>query len=208
MAKKQVDKYYLFLYCIKNKIAANRLIGYLYLYQMAGFNLNFKYKVTGSGMKSSDVTTYLNNLISKGLVEVKKGILSLIDKDNILDILESKYNICEDDKECLEDIRIFADSLDYDVLYFICITNLVMSDMLSKLGDNFLYKSDSKEQLQNIIRELCFEYSEEDFNVTLRIIRNIKERNFNTKFFKSLKIERKINDILENKDLYNTFVVN
>ena len=92
MAKRQVDKYYLFLYCIKNKIAANRLIGYLYLYQMAGFNLNFKYKVTGSGMKSSDVTTYLNTLISKGLVEVKKGILSA-NKGEAVKIIKQRFEI-------------------------------------------------------------------------------------------------------------------
>lgn len=200
MAKKQIDKYYSILSSVKDKLKANRLIAYLYLYQMAGFNVNFKYKVTGAGMKSNDATTYLNNLISKGLIIVKRGMLYLCDIENTLDL---KYNISEEDKEKFYKIKLLADKLDYDTLYFICITNLVLTDMLEKFGSDFLDNELYKRKLKQIISDLCFEYTDNHLDRTLELIENIKKHDFDTTSFKNFKIERVVDKKFSDKVVYN-----
>ncbi|MBQ8234773.1 MAG: hypothetical protein IJZ36_04235 [Bacilli bacterium] len=199
MAKKQIDKYYSILGSVQDKLKANRLIAYLYLYQMAGFNINFKYKVTGAGMKSTDATTYLNNLISKGLITVKRGMLYLCDSENTL---ETKYNISEEDNEIFEKIKVLADKLDYDVLYFVCITNLVLTDMLDKFGADFLENDLYKNKLKQIISNLCFEYTDNNLDRTLKLIEDIKTHNFDNTSFRNFKIERVVDEKFSDKVVY------
>ena len=96
-----------------------------------------------------------------------------------------------------------ADKLDYDTLYFICITNLVLTDMLEKFGSDFLDNELYKRKLKQIISDLCFEYTDNHLDRTLELIENIKKHDFDTTSFKNFKIERVVDAKFSDKVVYN-----
>ena len=65
------------------------------------------------------------------------------------------------------------DSLSDAELYLIVITDLLISDVRSKLGVNGLITQ--KEQIKSSVASLCKDYSEENFDDALKLLRLIRD---------------------------------
>lgn len=72
------DRLYSMLSCCNSDgVGLNRLVLCMYLYQVAGFDCGYVYKVTASGVRSQDVSRYADSLVDAGLLRYESHLLAV-----------------------------------------------------------------------------------------------------------------------------------
>ena len=133
------------LFCILNacykRNSICKLISNMYIYQLAGLSLNFKYKIPYKGISSQDLNKFITETITKGyLKEVNDG-LELTSLG--LSTLESFAGTIEE-FEFIDYIQDLCNKLSYDELNFLCITDFVISEVKEKYGVNGLISQENR----------------------------------------------------------------
>lgn len=151
-------------------LRSDRLVYYMYAFQQFGLDLRYRYRVKSSGIACRDIATALNTMIAHNKVVCRGGELTLTSEgylyyDNIV------LTLSEWDK--LFAVKHLLDSLSEEELFFVCVTDIVVNDMLKRSGVDGLRSG--RATIEGIIKNLSLEYSEDNFNTALKVMREIKE---------------------------------
>lgn len=163
------DRLFSLISCCEYEIESRRYVPYMYIYQMAGFEMGYSFRITSSGLKSRDCEGYLNEAMANGILSTSKKKLRLnLDSDSAL----MQYPLDFNEIELLEYIDSTINNLEYDDLLFLCITDIVMQDMISKVSYEGL--ADKRDEVEGILASLSTAFSKENFNNALSVISKIK----------------------------------
>lgn len=164
------DRLFCTLVSSEGGIKTGRITCYMYLFQLAGFELNFRYKVANYGVKSNDFNQYLSEAINQGVLNTNRGIINVT-----IDIEEAylKYPLGITDLNLIENIKSFLDALSDDDLTFLCLTDIIVSDTKKKVSVNKM--AEERTTIESVLKGLSPVFSEENFDTSLKVIRFIKE---------------------------------
>lgn len=140
-----------------------------YLYQLLGFNFDLRYKLTASGIECREVNDFLDLAISMNMVEIRDGVVYSTSSGSDY---YSAIGLFADEWEKVDNLRSLILGLTADEVYFIVLTDIVISDVVRKQGVEALVQNRS-----NIVRSLSAlstEYSDDNFNSAIKVIRYIK----------------------------------
>lgn len=162
------------LFCLlescSDGLESSKLIYYMYVFQLAGFDFKFKYRLTTSGMTCKQLNNYLSEVVNLDKVEISNGVVTLttlgrLYYDNVV------LTASEWDK--INYIKSVLDALNEEELLFVCITHIIVYDVLRDYGVDGLISQ--KEKIQQSLSVLSSEYSDDNFNTALKFIRKVKE---------------------------------
>lgn len=163
------------LFCILEScvdgLESSKLIYYMYVFQMAGFKFSFRYRINASGLACKQLNECLDSLVNDDKVKVIDGVVKLTKSgefyyDNVV------LTASEWDKVNM--IKSVLDTMNERELFFICITDMTVYDVLKTYGVDGLIKQ--REKIQSMISVLSKEYTDENFDTALKFIRIIKEK--------------------------------
>lgn len=146
-----------------------KLISSIYLYKIAGLDINVKFKLPYKGIESQELSDIITNVISKGYLEEKDSDLCLTNLGYT--ILESFVGSLSE-LEYIESIQDLCSKLTYEELNFICITDFIIQEVLTKYGVDGLITQE--ERIKSTLKLLSPEYSEENFNIALGIANKLR----------------------------------
>lgn len=151
-------------------LRADRLVYYMYAFQKSGLDLKYRYRVQANGLSCRDIALALNRLIALNKVVCVNGELALTTEgylyyDNVLLTLREWDKVCG--------VKAMLDSLSEEELFFVCVTDIVVYDLLKRSGADGLEKG--RATVENTVRNLSREYSAENFNDALYVMRQIRE---------------------------------
>lgn len=152
------------------KIDSNKIVYYMYLFQMAGYDFNFRYKITYNGLRSRGLNNYIDELLNLGYIIDNNGLIISSDKA-VAEV--SEYIMTLEDIEAHEGILDQLDLLTLDDLNFIVITDIAIREIRKKYGVDALVQN--KGYIAETISKLSKEYSEENLNNAIKIIKLIKK---------------------------------
>lgn len=164
------DRLFCVLNSIDDKIKSNRLVFYLYIYQVSGLDINFKYKLGTLSLKSERFSEYLNYLVSEGYIKIHRGTISLTDYGN--EVL-SEFVFSLDELEYLEFFKEKLSNLTDEELYFLVVLDTLISEIKEKDGVQGLIRQ--KEQVKTTLKQLTSIYSDKNFNNALAMLNKLKE---------------------------------
>lgn len=157
------------LHSCENGLESNRLIYYMYISQLAGLSFNFKYRVNASGLSCRPLNDYIGNVVNNDYIKVDNGVIK------VTKLGRYYYNsiiLTADEWDIVNDIKNTLDTMDEKELFFICIVDIVVYDVLKKFGVDGLITQKSK--IVSAISSLSQEYTDENFDAALKFIRKIK----------------------------------
>lgn len=168
------DRYFCTLVSCEKPMSATRLTCYMYILQLAGFELNYKYKITGNGLCSREVESYFNDLAGQGILDSDEHGNIILNVS--LDDEYAKLPLTFDSVKLIEEVINFLDGLEYEDLLFLCLTDLTVSDMLQKCTpEEFLAR---RATVESILKSLSPAFSTENFDVALKVRREIRKGTF------------------------------
>lgn len=150
-------------------LESSKLIYYMYVFQMAGFNYNFRYRLNATGLVSKQLNEVLCGVVNADKVIVEDGVIKLT-KSGLFYYNNVVLTLSEWDKIIY--IKSVLDSLSEQELYLICIVDMIVFDVLKTYGVDGLITQ--KNRIKTTISALSTEYSEENFNAALKFIRKVK----------------------------------
>lgn len=169
-----VDNDYIRLYCLLSSlgdgISVRRLNYYTYLLQKAGFDLNYSFRLNVSGIASRSFSRFLESKISKGILYQDAGIVKPTDDSNSL---LYNYILSFEELNITKKIKDMLDLLSDDELYLICIVDIMIEDIIKTKGTNSLLNS--REFIEHSVQGLCSNYSSENFDSAVNLLRFIKK---------------------------------
>lgn len=152
---------------------SNKLVYYVYIYQIAGLNYKFRYKIDASGLSCNGINNLLSQVINDGNVTLKNGLIKLTARGSSI-----LFNTPMTAKEWdfIEDIKSALDELSEKDLHALCITDMIVYDTLNRYGVDGLIKQEST--IKSSIRTICGnDFKDEDFDAALKFLRKVRERN-------------------------------
>lgn len=155
--------------CIDD-LESSRLIYYMYVFQMSGFKFNFKYKLNASGLSCRQLNDMLGEIVNENKVVVENGIIKLTNSGIFY------YNnviLTANEWGRIDYIKSVLNVMSEKDLFFICITDMLVYDVLETYGVDGLIKQ--KERIKRSISALSSEYTDENFDTALKFIRTLKE---------------------------------
>lgn len=163
------DALFCVLHSSEYNLESRRLIYYMYVYQLAGLDFKFKYRIDASGLICKPLNDYLGAVVNSDKVIVNDGIISLTSEgrfyhDNIM------LTASEWDK--VNYIRNVLDSMNEQELYFVCIVDMFVYDVLAKFGVDGLISQ--KNKIKKSISALSKAYTDDNFDSALKFIRIVK----------------------------------
>ena len=164
------DKFYCVTACCDNNFSYARSLYSMYLFQIAGFNLGYRFKITTSGVCSRDFDAYMNDKIADGSFKTKDG--DILTCFNIEDFLLSTP-IDLSGIEVTDYIISNLSNVTDDELAFICLTDILIQDTLRKGGADYLKKQRSS--IEDTLAALSACYSEENFDAAIYITRTLRK---------------------------------
>ena len=171
MKKTIDDKFFCTIISCESNMTADRLVCYLYIFQLAGFDLNFRYKWTSHGIASRDIDSYFNLLSGYGLIQVNRnGTVSLL--NGALDDVDSMA-ITYEDLELVNSLLSFLNRLSYNEVLFLCLVDIIIKDYFNhpKKSADDLLKDEIK--IKNTLASLSSEYSDDNFYFALKFRREL-----------------------------------
>lgn len=164
------DVVFSLLHSCVDGLRSDRIVYYLYAFQKAGLDLKYRYRVQARGISCRDINTALNTLVAHNKIECSDGWLSLTPEgylyyDNVL--LTAK------EWDSVNSIKALLDSLSEEELFFVCVTDIVVYDMLKRSGADGL--KSGRSTIERAVQNLSSEYSSENFNTALGLMRQIGE---------------------------------
>lgn len=152
-------------------LESNRLIYYMYAFQMAGFDFNFKYKLNASGLVCRQLNDILCGVVNDDKVVINDGIIQLT-KSGMFYYNNIALTAKEWDK--VNYIKSVFDIMSESELFFICITDMLVYDVLKVYGVDGLIQQ--KDKIINTVSSLSSEYTDENFDTALKFIKDVKEK--------------------------------
>lgn len=164
------DMIFSILHSCVDGLRSDRLVYYLYAFQKAGLKLRYRYRVQTNGITCRDIVHALNTIIAHHQVECVDGVLRLTSEgylyyDNVL------MTLTEWDK--VWGVKHILDSLSEEELFFVCVTDIVVHDMLQRSGVDGLVKGRST--IEQMLQTLSGEFTTDNFDAALKLLREIKE---------------------------------
>lgn len=164
------DVVFSILHSCVDGLRSDRLVYYMYAFQKAGLELKYRYRVQANGITCRDIASALNNLVTQNKIVCEDGVLTLTSDgylyyDNIV-MTATEWDV-------VTGVRKLLDSLSVDELFFVCVTDIVVYDMLKRSGVDGL--KSGRSTIERAVQNLCREYSAENFNTALGIMRQIGE---------------------------------
>lgn len=164
------DKLFFVLYSCYDGIVPARLLCYIYILQNMNVDFKFSYKLGSTGLVSDSLDGYTDELFSKDMVVLKGRKLYPTKRGyEFLDsIILTMY-----ESDGLDWVFSILDDLSDSELYFICLTDIVVMDVLSSGGYKGLISQESN--IKDILSTLSSEYTDDNFNAALKLMRNVRE---------------------------------
>lgn len=161
------------LFCVlhncSNSLLTSKLNYCFYLYQILGFNYNLRYKLTASGLDCREVNDYIDLLLSMDMISIDSGVVRITEHGKnyyeSVPLFVSEWNRVDTIKSILERLSV-------EEIHFIVLTDILISDVRNKGGVEALVKE--KDSIKKSLASLSSEYSEDNFNTSVNIIRFIK----------------------------------
>lgn len=163
------DRLFCMLNCIDEGIKTSRLVCYMYVYQICGLSLNYRYKAGISNLKSERFNTFLNESVNEGYINVKKCNITITESGR--EMLTS-FVFSLDELEYLENIKESLDRLTDEELYFIVLTDILISEVKHQSGVSGLVKN--KEKIKHTLSQLTSNYTEERFDSSIGFLKVLK----------------------------------
>lgn len=154
--------------CI-DELESSRLIYYMYIFQIAGFDFNLRYRLSATGLVSKQLNEVLCGVVNDDKVTVKDGVIKLT-KTGFLYYDNVALTMSEWDKVIY--IKHVLDALNEQELFLVCIVDMMVFDVLKTYGVEGLVSQ--KDRIKNTISALSPEYSEENFDTALKFVRKVK----------------------------------
>lgn len=164
------DALFAMLHSCSEQLSSNRLVSYMYMYQLAGLDYQFRYQIASSGIKARSINSFLNAVINEDKLEVIDGIVRLT---TLGELYYTSVPLTYAEWEKINDIKSCLDSLSDEELYFVVLTDIVVSDTLKTYGVEGLMSQ--RTRITTTLSNLSREYSDENFDSALKIIRKVKE---------------------------------
>lgn len=162
------------LFCVlsacQTGCSLSRLTNSIYIYQLAGFSINFKFKLPFCNLESFDLGRVVAEQTSMGyLKETSDGFNLTVLGEELLNgfagsIAEFEY---------CNKISSICSSLDNDALSFVCLVDYIITEVKEKFGVSGLIEQ--RDKITSTLKRLSAKYTDANFDEALSIIRNIKE---------------------------------
>lgn len=164
------DVVFCLLHSCVDGLRSDRIVYYMYAFQKAGLDLRYRYRVQARGLFCKDISTALNTLVAHNKIECVDGTLTLTSEgylyyDNVMLTVKEWDNV--------NSIKALLDSLSEEELFFVCVTDIVVYDMLKRSGADGL--KNGRSTIERAVQNLSSEYSDENFNTALGLMRQIEE---------------------------------
>jgi len=170
MSKTANDRLFCLAVSCEKGLPSERLLYYMYMFQLAGFELNFRYSIGAEGLVSRDLSKYLNEIISKGVLRSENGYLYITeDISEIYCYLPITYS----DLEIMDAICEIVQSLSSDELNLVCVVDYIIMEVTTFRGVDGLIKE--RESIEDVVSKLCSAYSKENFDQSIKLAENIKK---------------------------------
>ena len=156
------DSIFAVLHSCREDLCSSRLTCYMYMFQLAGLDYQFRYNISTSGIKSRGVDSLLSSMINEDKVNTVNGSISLTEMGTLyytsIPLTYKEWEKFDNVKDCL-------DSLSDTELYFVVLTDMVVSDTLNKKGVSSMITG--RDMIEHTLASLSKEYSEDYFNSAL-----------------------------------------
>lgn len=165
------DSMFCLLSNCEKSISYKRLVYNMYIYQIAGFDFNFKYVISNKGIKSKSLFAYADELLCMGYIETAdNGNFCITSVGN-----EALYSFVasQDELDFAQYIENLLNSLTLEDLHFIVLTDIVITETNEKYGVEGL--NSMRDKIEDTIRSLSTEFSEENFNNSIYLLNKIKK---------------------------------
>lgn len=164
------NRLFCLLYYTEDSITTYRLNCYMYLLQKLGLKMGYVFRVTVSGLRSKNFALYLEEQLSLGVLEQKSGLIYLSsDSRFTLDsFVVSLHNL-----NVMLKLKHILSSLSDDELYLVCITDIIINDVVSTKGVDSLIAQ--REFIESSVKNLCSIYSKENFNLAVSLILKLEK---------------------------------
>lgn len=163
------DMLFSVLHACENDIETGRIIYYIYMYQIAGLNFSYKYKINPCGLICKPLNSYLDSVVNIDEISIDNGVIRLTDigRQHLDDTV-----LTDEELSKLVYMRSVLDQMTEQELHLICIVDIVVYDVLRNYGVDGLLSQEGR--IKSTISSICKEYTDENFNFALKFIRSIK----------------------------------
>lgn len=165
------DRLFCLLVSCDGTIEARRLTHYMYTFQHMGIDLSYKFKITGDGISSESFNDYLNDVIFDNILGYNEQLR--LDCFSDLDEWFSRYPLTAQELRIMTTTIKLLDSLPFEFLDLMCISDFLINDIRVKQGDMAL--AEQRKTVETILKTLCPAYSKKNFNECLKHMRELKE---------------------------------
>lgn len=164
------DRLFSILYACIDGLKSTRLVYYMYLFQIAGVDYNLKYKVSTNGLKSKGVDEFIDYMLVQGVVNIHDGVLTVTNEGNrYID----RILFTAEEWDTMEYIQSLLKSLSDEELYFICLVDVIMFDAYNSCDVEQLIQD--KDKIKRTIALLSDEYSDDNFDCALKVLRWLRK---------------------------------
>lgn len=150
-----------------NGVSCRKLPYAMYMLQCAGMDLAYKFTVKNSRLKSHGLQAVINNIQALGYITKK---YELTDEGSYF---LSHYFLTVAEDESIDNVCKLCVSMSADDLYLICVTDILIQEILDAEGVDALVKE--KESIRGMVKGLCDAYSDEAFDDAVGIMRIIRK---------------------------------
>ena len=164
------DKLFCILTSCEESIKSSRLVCYMYLFQSAGYDFNFRYNLSATGLKSKGLSNYIDLLVNEGKIETKRGTINPTSTG--LELLDS-FVLSLDEVEFHDYILDVMKDVSFDDLYFIVVTDMVISETKKQKGVEGLISD--RAVIEETVSHLSGVYSKENFDAAVKFLNIIRK---------------------------------
>ena len=166
------DKLFCTLASCENNIDDSLLTLYMYIFQMADFDINNRYKIMPSSFRSRQVELYTDTLQNEGYLNRSKQKLKLTDKGVIL---LSNYPLTYIEAEKYNFIKQKIFKLSYEEVYFIVLTDLVIKEVHKDKDIDTFSALVIKAKVINLLKSLTSNFTNARFDKAVKFITTVKK---------------------------------
>lgn len=140
----------------------------MYMLQHCGYELNYSYSIKCRTLKSHGLLSSIGDQVSEGYISQDCSLTSKGEEEI------TKYFITDEENTKLNMVLVYVRNLDIEDLFYICVTDILITELIKKGGSNALINE--KSSILSTLSSLCPNFGEDDFNDAVCIINKIKEQ--------------------------------
>lgn len=167
--KTKDDRGFCNLVACDSNIGIQKIPYFMYLMQAAGFELGYRYSVRFDKVKSHGLISSLGDMVSLGYITNKYTLTDRgVEELNHYFLTNADCGLCDE-------VLSYVESFDLDQLYLLCVTDIIVCDALNTGGCDSLIRD--KEEIIKMVKNLCTNFSYEDFNYSIGVFRKLRKGN-------------------------------